>query len=781
MKSSSFQVSDSLFLVRQPVPAGAAPAGADPATNHVFCVDVSGSMSYDLPKIRDQIKKKVPKLLSEQDTLSIIWFSGRGECGVLLEAEPVATLKDLKAVEHAVDRWLRPVGLTGFKEPLELAADLASRLSKGRPGSVVSLVFLSDGCDNSWPRADVLKAVEKAGAVVQAGAVVEYGYYADRALLSTMAEKLGASHIFAEDFDRYAPQFEQAMQRRTSSAPRVEVGIDGDPLCGVAFSLGEKEVLTYAVEAGSVKVPEGSPPVWFLSPSPSGTRGKGLAAIGKAASKKALSGEDAEAASASYAAISLFSSRAQPQVVLPLVKALGEAGLADAFGGLFGKQRYSAFSESSRKMALDATLRLPEGYDPDRVPRDDAFTILDLLAELAGDDGNRLLLDSDLFSYSRIGKARVDSSSVLTDEEREQIRVLTEEMGKEKSSVRIKEIQVRISAITDKPAPLEFEAKDTGGKGYEVSNLTYNEDRPNVSVLVRKEGTVDVSARRPAALAGAVPDRVPTHVFRNYSIVKDGIPNVERLPVLLSKRTSANLTQSVRSGRLRSEVLEDVNGTSVVNLKLLPVVNRKMVKSVSAKDLFEKQYDLVRARAAQKVFKAVLEEVRPGSRGPGGLSSYGDEGAAWLREQGITEGGFNPKTVADVARDFYMARELKVSIKGLSSLPSVKDVRERMASGKLTPSAALMARYVEDVEKFKAGKAYASGGDAALAGWLDAQSTAAIADARRLILELAVIKFSIVVGGVWPFETTDQTSATFALGGSDLLCSLDAKEVRQEV
>ena len=53
-------------------------------TNYILCLDVSGSMAYDLPKIREQLKKKLPKLLREKDTVSIIWFSGRNECGVLL-------------------------------------------------------------------------------------------------------------------------------------------------------------------------------------------------------------------------------------------------------------------------------------------------------------------------------------------------------------------------------------------------------------------------------------------------------------------------------------------------------------------------------------------------------------------------------------------------------------------------------------------------------------------------------------------------------------------------
>ena len=37
--------------------------------NHVFVIDCSGSMHYDLPKIRIQLKNKLPSLLKQNDTV----------------------------------------------------------------------------------------------------------------------------------------------------------------------------------------------------------------------------------------------------------------------------------------------------------------------------------------------------------------------------------------------------------------------------------------------------------------------------------------------------------------------------------------------------------------------------------------------------------------------------------------------------------------------------------------------------------------------------------------
>ncbi|MFW6272393.1 MAG: hypothetical protein ACOC2U_01270, partial [bacterium] len=54
-------------------------------TNHIFIVDVSYSMSYDLQLIRKQLKNKLSNIMNEGDTISIIWFAGSNQSGILKE------------------------------------------------------------------------------------------------------------------------------------------------------------------------------------------------------------------------------------------------------------------------------------------------------------------------------------------------------------------------------------------------------------------------------------------------------------------------------------------------------------------------------------------------------------------------------------------------------------------------------------------------------------------------------------------------------------------------
>jgi len=787
----SYLISKDLFLVNQTQDQTTeAPKAVEAPTNHLVVIDCSGSMYSDLPKIREQLKKKLPKLLKEKDTISIIWFSGRGQFGTLLEAEPVATLTDLKQVEQAIDRWIKPQGLTGFKEPLEEAAKVVERVSKKSPGSVASLFFMSDGHDNQWARADILKTVEKAASGFTSATIVEYGYYADRNLLSAMAEKSGGAHIFAEDFDRYAPAFELAMQKKQSGAPRVEVTIQGDPIGGFVYALSDGDLITYSVEGGKATLPKDLQEFAYLSPTQLGIMEGDLTDIAKGTIK----GEGANASlGLAYAAVSLFAVRMKPNVVYPLLKSLGDVNLIERFSTCYGKQKYSEFQETAQKAAL-GTGRFEKGYDPTRVPREDAFTVLDVLQLLAGDDQNRVLLDHPDFKYSKIGRGRVDASDQLTEAEQEEITKLTQKLASEKSGTKIAEISAQIAAITANKAPaLKFEA-DPAPDGYPISSLTFNEDRPNVSFLVRKSGTVDLSSRmsppNDAILNLAVPFPVtfPTNIFRNYAVIKDGLVNIEKLPVRI---TAATLQKLVDEGVWNSTALQGVeNPTIVLDLRAMPVINRKMVKDVSAKAFFETQYTLTLAQAEQKVYNAYSKELLPSKRSEGISEKYGEAAATWLKELGITDGGFSPKSTQAEATDFYMSKELKVSLKGLSKLPSLKEVKEQIAKGKINAGGALMVPTVRLVESFLTSDIYlkAANKEGVLEAWLAGQTKAAKQKTRDLIFKIAQTTFSIIVGQVWfqEFSSLAENSLTLDVSGvagdgAKLECKAEMREVEIKI
>lgn len=765
--TTSSKINDSLYLVRQIISKEAPKKVVELPTNHIAIIDCSGSMWSDLPKIREQLKRKLPKMLKESDTISLIWFSGRSQFGTLLEGEPVATLSDLKEVERAIDRWLQPQGLTGFKEPLEEVSKLVEKIAKKTPkDAVYSLFFMSDGQDNCYSKTDILKAVEKAANAVTSATFVEYGYYADRPLLTAMAEKAGGSLIFAETFDKYAPTFESAISKKVSGAPKVEAKIEGDAIGGFAYAIVGDELLTFTIESGQVKVPQDLTEVWYLSPTKIGAS------------------SDSHNASATYAAVSLFSQRMKSDVVWALLKFTGDVAFIDKYSACFGKQKYSAFVEEAQKAVFDKTLQLSQGQDFNKVPKDDAFTVLDLLRILSEDDGNRVLLDHPTFKYNRIGRSRIDASDQLTEEETQELQDLTTKLAKTKKASELKAIQARISEIqASKPEALKFEA-DPAPDGYPISSLTFNEERPNVSFLVRKEGSVDLSSRLPEEFKGdtlgKVPSKLKTFVYRNYAVVKDGLVNIDQLPCRLTQATFEKLA--------KAGILTVPYSPSAIvgfNLGGLPIINRKMVQAVSAKTLFEKEFQVTRYRAEQKVYNTIKKDRFP-RKSEGYAALYGDTAATWLKDQGVTDySGFGPKTVQAEATDVYMAKELAVSLKGYSTIPSLKDFEKQAAKGKLNGPATLMKTASDAVSEFLKSDVYTkiTNQDALFETWLEGQAKATTAKVRGLLFELAQTKFSIIVGQVWPteFSSLDENTLTVDIDGTSVVGTLNMKEVEVKI
>lgn len=784
MKTTSHKISDSLFLVAQEFDTSQAEEKpAEVPVNHVIVIDCSGSMWGDIPLIRDQLKRKVPKLLGDKDTLTIIWFSGRGQFGTLLEAEPIATLNDLQDVNKTIDRWLKPLGLTGFKEPLGEVSAVISRVSK-KNSNPFSLFFMSDGCDNQWGRQDILNAAEKAASGLSSATFVEYGYYADRPMLTAMAEKTGGNLIFAKDFDSYSPMFEDSIQKKVSGAPRVEVDISGDAVGGFSFAMVDNELYSFEVASGKSMVPKDLSTLYYLSPTPVGTLGDDLEKLSKAASKKKA--EPNVVVDATYASVALFSLRAQPKVVYPLLKALGDVQFIEQFGGCFGKQKFTDFMESTKKAAFGDG-RFQDGWNPKKVPRDDAFTVLDVLRLLNSDDDNRVLLDSKNFTYSRISRDRVDTSDQLTEEERQQVDSLTVLMANEKDKKKLAELKKDLeSIVSKKQKPLKFVA-DEEKDGYEVNNLVFNESRPNVSFSVKKHGTVDLSERSlPESKKAKLPVKFPTYVFRNYTVIRDGIVNVAKLPVKLSAKSMKSLHSEIKAGRAPVKLIEKHGDETVLNLGLLPIINANMVKEVSAKDLFLKQWALTKARASQKVFNTIKKDnVKVVSKGF--KEVYGDDVAAWLQEQGITDyrGFAPPHTTQAESTDFYVAKELNLSIKSYSSIPSYADFQKRLASGKMTPSAALMADAHNEAEAFFNSDTYknASNKSNLLETWIKDKFKESQKEVRGLLFEMSQIRFGVIVGQSWfkEFASVEENSLTIDVDGLTLQCSANMVETEVKI
>ncbi|KWA83933.1 hypothetical protein WL29_21440 [Burkholderia ubonensis] len=669
----------SLALQKLPVVAKPVPA----PVHHIISVDVSGSMYSDLPELRLHLKNKLATLVGANDTVSIVWFSGRGQCGTLVEAMKVNGVADLSSLHAAIDRFLQPTGLTGFTEPLQEMENIIGRLKKKAAGHLINGLFMSDGYDNCGTERGILDVCLRLEKLLDSAAVIEYGYYANRPLLTKMAETLGGKLVFSEDFPSYVTAFEGSLGGSTKKVP---VKLDHAPSAGYVFALTGENLLTFTPnEDNVVLVPEGLTDLAYF-----------VAKKGKAFDHK----KDTDALI--FASLVPLSQRMETDTVFSVLGALGDVALVNAFSSAFSKEDYSRFQAEVLAAAADTAKRYVAGYDPAAVPKEDAYTVLEMLSDLTASEENLFYPYHSAFAYERIGAARE-----ANDEE------------------------VRFT-VGDK------------SKGYRINGLVWSEDRPNVSIRVMVDGSVKLPASRPAS----VPETVESFIYRAYTIIKDGIVHTRKLPVSLASATFAKLQAN---GLLAGETWA-AGKVFVLEFPKLPVINRKMVKGTTAKDTFQAVVDLAFLKGAQKVFNDWRNRIAP-KESKKFLALYGEAGTEYLKSVGVTDyNGFNPPSKTVKSGDFYMAKELTISVKGLSSLPKVLDVENAIdAKKKLKINEFVMVDAIKRLDDFMSSAMFTSAadGNALLATWLEGEQKAIVAKTRELMEKLAQRKFSVVVGHIW--------------------------------
>lgn len=698
--------------------------------DHVFCIDVSGSMSSELPKLREHLKNKIVKMVQPGDTLSLVWFSGRGQHGTLLTEQAIKGLLDVKEVHDLIDRFLHPIGMTGFKEPLEDCGKVWQELRKSRPNALSSLLFMSDGCDNQWSQEEILSALDKIYGKFQASTFVEYGYYADRKLLTKMAEKMGGSVVLSEDFPSFAPVVEKAIAIHPNRAfAKVEA-----PGCkDFAFAISSSgDLLTFAVENGQVTVPVDSDTkevafdLYWVSDSVVGTQDVSIASEGHS---------DATMRGA-YAALSAYGYRMRGDIVKPLLLDVRDPSLLHKFSTCFGKQRYSEFS-------AEALLKGWQG-SPSRVThaavktyfRTDLPTMVDLFDVLMDVDAF-VLLDDPKFEYARVSQktAAVDGS---------------------------------LKFIPDAQT------------GFPITNLTLNECRANISMLLQKWGKLDLDV--PGKPAG-LPKELRAFQYRNFTLVADGIVHVDLLVVRLTsegydKFKKLPLHPAFSDLGLVRGVAADEQGAHfdlTLDLSRVGLTNDAMVSQPSGKALLQKELELLKWRAEQKVLKHYAKLHNKEAVDPTLAIAFGEEEAQWLKDKGFKAGLYQPKTERVESTDVYKGVELQTSIKSFNSLPKIEEVLERKKSGKkLTPSMELLLPIIErceDASRTMKTKEFET--------FIDTSSKYAVARARHTLSEVARQKYAILLGQTWFQEATTpgELSLTESFEGRSYECTVKLADV----
>lgn len=719
-------------------------------TNHFFVCDVSGSMYNELPKIRKHLKSNLATLVKEEDTVSILYFSSRGQYGSVFVGEKVRSIADLSNINAAIDRYLKPTGCTGFVEPLKLAAELATDLQADN-GNLNSMIFLTDGYDNCWSTDEIVKACTALPLTFNSIAFLEYGYYVNRALLEKMSDATNALHKFVEGFESFTPAFDEILAAQTS--PRIEVNV-GDATH--ALYLDSTGVCVLNAANGVVLVPDHIKSIYTVGDN----------AINDIDTMDKDQDEDTL-----YIVLFHAVNTMNSDLAWKVLQKLGDVRLIKAYDNCFTKQDYSNAKAIIGDAVTDRGNRFVDGVDYTLVPDENAFTLVDALNALAESDAV-IDLSSKHWSYNRTGRK---------SEQKEDDTI--EQLSKAIAEAQTNEERKQLAAQLAEHQSWTPKFSQTTSK-VAVKHLVGNSNRPNISVNTDLAGYVGIPVEFQKKYG--LPGNIDTKQVRNFTIVKDGIVNVRILPV----ETDIPTLKSLRAAGLTIKPLEKIGEdrmSVLVDFTGLPLVNRAMTKGISGKEYLADTVRLELLKGEQKVMKFFRDEAI-GKRNAVGLGEkYGEEAAAWLSENGIRDYGFSPKVARTESTDVYMSKELNVKIKGASSLPAVLATLKKRKEGKaklnngdmiiLNAYDTIRAR-LDTIDK------------ESIIEFLDKETRATINKVRDLNKRLSAVMYGIVVGHGWftdiDFENPSATISAKDITDSELLqkvefeCTivLEEKEVK---
>lgn len=598
---------------------------ANAKIHYCFNVDISGSMSYDLPRLREDLKNKLATDLQPGQYVTIIYYSSNGECGYVLDGFFLENALSITTASQAIDNWLKPQSLTGFVDPLRLTYNSIKKFKDLQMDTIV--VFMSDGYENQNKEDDVLDACKRIGVHALACYVIEYGDYANHRLLEKMAETLFGQLIFAGQLPDYNLVIDSVLGTRNM----LRYTVDPTP----------EDLIVY------VKMENGFIRSWKIKDQASFDIN-----IDPASEVKIVSShphDDDMTNEEMLCAITAFFQLGMVDNCHDSIAALGDVDIMDRFTAAIGKQRRNQFVEFLRARIIDTDLLFekPRNYTYSPNPLEPDF--FDLIDVLSAEEGNKLLCRHHLFRYRR-GTAKVESKN--------------EDV-------------------------LNFE--EYANQSIDFTSIVLNTSRANVSFRGKLQGTVDVKnhPNNPDPKHFGI---IPTHIYRTYNIVRDGVFVMDKIPVYLNESTLKALS-------MLDFIPEQVEpGVWLIDLQSIPIANMNRVKDAAdGYVLCDTVFGYKILQAWQKVFRyyeSQLEIKKPSTEW---IDKYGETGSGWLHSIGIHEtNGFHPVNTMSIKNDFYYAPVVEVKVKGFNSLPSMPYILKRIeAEEELTGANLAMAKAIK--------------------------------------------------------------------------------------
>lgn len=713
------KINDQLFISQQEVKQMEEVKVEIKNTHYLFIADCSGSMYSEISKVKEHIKKKA-RLLKSGDTISIARFSGQGDCEFFLKGFKLES-QDYAGLDKLCDKHLRSTGLTCFSEILKDSRGVIDDLKPF--GDRFALFFMSDGyptvSDLKKETENIFKAIKDIGGELASAMIVGYSDYYNKELMSQMAEAFEGTLVHSENINSFELTLEGFISQQNELDDRIKVKVENPSDLGMVFSLIGQNIINYTPVDEIIRFSPTKLKTNFIY-SVSSTRPNGEEITGDI---------DENMLRACYASACLFSQRTKTNLSMDIIGFIGDVFFVDKINNSFTNKEYGSTETFLVEAINDKRSRFIKGKNTNYLPKEDAFCLINAFDLLLEDDNAFLYPRNPAFNYKRRGP---------------------------------------------KAEPLEGtpEFKEVDNVKCALKNLVWNETRPNLSIQCLIQGAVKFMTDDYKKFNMA--PEFNTHVFRNYTIVVDGVLNMDSLPISCSEKTFYTLQAN---GMFDSNETFEEGKVYVLDLTAIPIMNRQMSKSLnSAETLCRDYFEQNKYEAAMKVYKYFFNKEF--QKEDGVLDSYeklyGPEASAFLKENFISKNGFSPKTAVAPSTDYYIAKEFSIKVAGLSSLPKVEEVIEKMEKGKVsTVSVKLMADAITEYQSHKPDEMTPENRKELL----ETKMKATDVNLKSTRKKIQTAKFAILLGKQWFREFKSREENSLEIDGNKFTIEVKEKQV----
>lgn len=718
---TKIQINKEISLFAQDVDVSKEVTQKSDAKHLIKVIDRSGSMTYCLPSVIDEVKK-FSRILNPGDKVTICWFSGVGQHDFMLKSFEIKGADQFIALDVILDQNKTTIGCTCFSEIL---SEIDNFIDQNKNDNF-SMWFLTDGYPvvPNYQReySAIKKELESLSKKLSYSAFIGTGNYYNRDLMMEMAEITGGSFIHLSDVKNVSKDLTDFAENAADSQPKIKVSIPKD--AQFAFSINKKNIIVYAKdENGEIN---------FI---PSKTNKNVIfytSKIAKADDEYELKEEHIATnkskkeylIKALYGLSLVMSQKVKTDLAIDVLSYIGDSKLVDALYNSFTNDEYGTAEYMIQLAIFKPEERIVGGRAAIKT-NPDAFCIVDFFNLIMDDDNAKFYPFHKDFEYNKIT-----------------IGTKTKE-GYSKFN-------------HDKNQACDF------------GDLIWNKEKLNLSVRIMQEGTIDLKDGYEKFGLSKI---YPCKRFRNYSFVKDGFLNIPEVYVSLSKNTLSKLK---KVSKTLVEKVEDINGNEVykVKLKKLPVMNRKMAgDKLSAKDLCKLIYKERELENKISMYTYLLKNTEVAKK----PVTFDEKRRVFLEENGVKNGDtYSPPAETEEAKDIYLAKEFSVDIKGMSA-PAAKDVLKKLQEGKnITPREEFMSEAYSaylDVE-FESVSVKIS--------WLKDKLTVLKNELKVLRKQIQSIKFAVLLSKKW-FEEFNERADEYVINEDGVTYTLSVTNVEVKI